>query len=114
MLRSSKASACIVTHWYSVLKSRSAGSDFPWNDMPAGTTFCDVGGGIGGVSMALIKAHPHLKVTLQDLPNVIEQASEVSLIRCTFSRHPHGHIHSVLDQRMPARCPGQAHRLRRR
>ena len=82
--------------------------------MPAGTTFCDVGGGIGSVSMALVKAHPHLKVTLQDLPNVIEQASEVSLIRCTSSHHPYGYIHSVLVQRMSARHPGQTHRLCRR
>jgi O-methyltransferase domain len=100
MPRWSKASPCIDTHYF-VLKSRSAGSDFPWNDMPADTTFCDVGGGVGGVSMALFKAHPHLKVTLQDLPNVIEQAYEVSVAHCTSSRH----LHDMFIQFWTKECP---------
>jgi hypothetical protein len=45
--------------------------------MPSGTTFCDIGGGIGTVSMPLAKAHPHLKLTLQEQPNFIEQARSV-------------------------------------
>jgi len=50
--------------------------DFPWKELPSGTTFCDIGGGIGHVSLELAKAHPHLKVTVQDLPDVIDQARD--------------------------------------
>ena len=71
--------------WYMVstchhfeLKKSSTVIEFAWKDMPAGTTFCDVGGGIGSVSMELAKAHLHLKVILQDRPTVIEQARDVS------------------------------------
>ncbi|KIM78316.1 hypothetical protein PILCRDRAFT_595321 [Piloderma croceum F 1598] len=77
--------------WAKLTDNASLVQDFPWNDMPAGTTFCDVGGGIGSVSMALVKAHPHLKVTLQDLPNVIEQASEFWAKECP---------HAVQEQRV--------------
>ena len=52
-------------------------SEFPWKDILSGTTFCDVGGGIGAVSIRLAKAHLHLKITLQDLPDVIEEATGV-------------------------------------
>lgn len=45
--------------------------------MPFGTTFCDVGGGIGTVSMRLAKAYSNLKITLQDQPSVIEHARTV-------------------------------------
>jgi hypothetical protein len=72
-------------------------SDFPWEDVPSGTTFCDVGGGIGSVSMELVKAHSNLKVTLQDLPCVIEQARTVSYF-LILSGANLIYIYSVLDQ----------------
>lgn len=53
--------------------------EFAWKDMPAGTTFCDVGGGLGSVSIRMAKAHPHIKITLQDVPSVVERARSVSL-----------------------------------
>jgi O-methyltransferase domain len=53
-------------------------SDFPWRDLPSGTTICDIGGGIGTVSMPLAKAHPHLQLTLQDQSSVLDQARVVS------------------------------------
>jgi ubiquinone/menaquinone biosynthesis C-methylase UbiE len=53
-------------------------SDFPWRDLPSGTTFCDIGGGIGSVSMPLAKAHLHLQLTLQDQSSVLDQARAVS------------------------------------
>jgi hypothetical protein len=88
-----KASVAVVINCYSLLISRSTGPEFAWKDMPAGTTFCDIGGGIGSVSMALAKAHPHLKVTLQDLPSVIEQAFCVSMVHRT-SQQPSWFINS--------------------
>ncbi|KZO98572.1 S-adenosyl-L-methionine-dependent methyltransferase [Calocera viscosa TUFC12733] len=45
-------------------------ADFAWKDLPAGTTVIDVGGGEGGLMMAVGKANPHLKVLDQDRPEV--------------------------------------------
>ncbi|KAK0443672.1 O-methyltransferase-domain-containing protein [Desarmillaria tabescens] len=47
---------------------------FPWGYLRDGATVCDVGGGIGVVSMQLVEAHPNLHVVLQDLPAQIEMA----------------------------------------
>ncbi|KAA1465903.1 S-adenosyl-L-methionine-dependent methyltransferase [Dentipellis sp. KUC8613] len=47
---------------------------YPWHTLPAGSTVCDVGGGVGSVLIKIASHHPHLHLTLQDLPNVIEQA----------------------------------------
>jgi hypothetical protein len=55
--------------------------------MPAGTTFCDVGGGTGGVLIPLAKVHRHLKLTLQDQPNVIEKARSVGGVSCPYQYH---------------------------
>ena len=35
---------------------------------------CDVGGGIGNISLHLAKAYPNLRLILQDLPERIQQA----------------------------------------
>jgi ubiquinone/menaquinone biosynthesis C-methylase UbiE len=51
-------------------------TEFPWHDLPKGATICDVGGGIGYVSLELANAYPDLKIVLQDLPQTIEQARE--------------------------------------
>jgi len=56
------------------IQGHAVTQDFPWNELSPGTTVCDVGGGIGHISMPLAKAHPHLKLKLQDLPASIEQA----------------------------------------
>jgi hypothetical protein len=53
--------------------------DFPWKDMEPGSTFCDIGSGIGSVSLELSKEYSHLKLTLQDQPHILEQARGVSL-----------------------------------
>ncbi|KAJ3982678.1 S-adenosyl-L-methionine-dependent methyltransferase [Lentinula detonsa] len=49
---------------------------YPWTSQPANTTICDVGGGNGHVTMNLMKAHPHVKVVVQDQPQVIEMAQK--------------------------------------
>ncbi|KAJ3761994.1 S-adenosyl-L-methionine-dependent methyltransferase [Lentinula raphanica] len=49
---------------------------YPWTLQPVGTTICDVGGGNGHVTMNLIKTHPHIKLVIQDQPQVIEMARE--------------------------------------
>lgn len=53
--------------------------DYPWDSLPAGTRVCDIGGGRGHVVMALLGAHPHLRVVVQDLPSVIDEAKKVCL-----------------------------------
>ncbi len=47
---------------------------FPWRSLPDGATVCDLGGGIGIISMQLADAHPNLRIVLQDLPSQIEIA----------------------------------------
>jgi hypothetical protein len=51
--------------------------DYPWTDLPAGSSICDVGGGNGHVTAMLLNAFPHLKFVLQDLPAVVDQGKEV-------------------------------------
>ncbi|KAH8798422.1 S-adenosyl-L-methionine-dependent methyltransferase [Flagelloscypha sp. PMI_526] len=60
--------------WSNLTASGAVVTHYPWNDYSEGTKFCDVGSGPGHVSLALAKAHPHLRITLQDLPGPIEQA----------------------------------------
>jgi hypothetical protein len=48
--------------------------EFPWKDLGNGATVCDVGGGIGNITLQLAKAHPNLQLVLQDLPERMKQA----------------------------------------
>ncbi|THH16261.1 hypothetical protein EW146_g4345 [Bondarzewia mesenterica] len=50
---------------------------YPWANLPQDTTVCDVGGGTGTVSIELAKAYSNLHLTLQDLPDVLEQARQL-------------------------------------
>ncbi|KAI6000906.1 S-adenosyl-L-methionine-dependent methyltransferase [Pisolithus albus] len=50
-----------------VMGSLSILHHYPWSEV---ATVCDVGASIGSVSIPLSKAHPHLKITDQDLPEV--------------------------------------------
>ncbi|KAK7021286.1 hypothetical protein VNI00_017461 [Paramarasmius palmivorus] len=49
---------------------------YPWEKQPSGATLCDVGGGNGHVTMGPIKIYPHLKLVVQDQPNVLQLARE--------------------------------------
>ncbi|KAI0056503.1 S-adenosyl-L-methionine-dependent methyltransferase [Artomyces pyxidatus] len=49
---------------------------FPWKDLPQGSTVCDVGSGVGMVSIELAKKYPNLHLMLQDLPSVVIQAQQ--------------------------------------
>ncbi|EJD39486.1 S-adenosyl-L-methionine-dependent methyltransferase [Auricularia subglabra TFB-10046 SS5] len=50
---------------------------YPWKDVPPESTFCDVGGSTGHVALALLKAEPHLKAVVQDVPSVIARAETI-------------------------------------
>jgi hypothetical protein len=52
---------------------------FPWETLPEGTKIVDVGGGIGSASQEIMKKNPSLKFTIQDLPNVAEEAIAVGV-----------------------------------
>ena len=56
---------------------------FDWASLPAGAFVVDVGGGIGKSGRAIVESHPSVKVVVQDLPEVIEDAKKVSA-RATF------------------------------
>ncbi|KAK0220874.1 S-adenosyl-L-methionine-dependent methyltransferase [Armillaria nabsnona] len=47
---------------------------FPWSSLSDGATVCDLGGGIGVISMQLADTHHNLCIVLQDLPSQIEMA----------------------------------------
>jgi len=49
---------------------------FDWAIIPNGTVV-DVGGGIGTQSLILAQEYPNLKLVIQDLPSVIEDAKKV-------------------------------------
>ncbi|KAG6818997.1 hypothetical protein H0H93_016517 [Arthromyces matolae] len=67
---SQAAAVVVVLGGVRVLKT----IDYPWHELPTGTTVVDVGSGVGKMAMELIKAHPNLHFTLQDLPLPIQQA----------------------------------------
>ena len=52
---------------------------FPWETLSEGTKIVDVGGGIGTACQEIMKKNPLLEFTVQDLPNVKEQAIAVSI-----------------------------------
>ncbi|KAF8058207.1 S-adenosyl-L-methionine-dependent methyltransferase [Lyophyllum atratum] len=49
---------------------------FPWGELPQNASVCDIGGGVGTVTMRLAKAYPGLLYKLQDTPKRIQQAQE--------------------------------------
>ncbi|KAI0741806.1 hypothetical protein C8Q80DRAFT_159135 [Daedaleopsis nitida] len=44
---------------------------FNWKDLPQGSVLVDVGGGIGVTAIAVANAHPHMRVVVEDLPQVV-------------------------------------------
>ncbi|KAF9235942.1 S-adenosyl-L-methionine-dependent methyltransferase [Melanogaster broomeanus] len=57
-----------------IMGSLSVLHHYPWNEVK---TVCDVGASIGTFSLPLAKMYPHLKITDQDLPEVLVQAKDV-------------------------------------
>ncbi|KAJ7927645.1 S-adenosyl-L-methionine-dependent methyltransferase [Mycena leptocephala] len=62
--------------WGEVTGNATLPKDYPWASLPAGTSVCDFGGGNGHITAMLLKAVPHLKFVLQDLPPILEQGKE--------------------------------------
>ncbi|KAA1475129.1 S-adenosyl-L-methionine-dependent methyltransferase [Dentipellis sp. KUC8613] len=49
---------------------------YPVADLPANTTWCDIGGGMGGVLIPVVNKNPQLRGTLQEQPHVVEEAKQ--------------------------------------
>jgi len=62
--------------WGNGIDAGAVVTDFPWDKLPLNTTVCDVGGGVGNISMQLLRKHPQLRIKLQDMPERIKQAKE--------------------------------------
>lgn len=60
--------------WGDFLETSVLVNEFPWESLHDGATVCDLGGGIGAISMQLADAHHNLRIVLQDLPSQIEMA----------------------------------------
>ncbi|KAI0087631.1 S-adenosyl-L-methionine-dependent methyltransferase [Irpex rosettiformis] len=56
---------------------QAAVTDYPWAQLVTGSTVCDIGSGVGTVALELAKAHPGLKLILQDMPSVLKYAENV-------------------------------------
>ncbi|KAF8993749.1 S-adenosyl-L-methionine-dependent methyltransferase [Hymenopellis radicata] len=50
---------------------------FDWSQLPTHADVVDVGGGIGSLAKELTRSHPHLRIIVQDLPKVIEDAEKL-------------------------------------
>jgi ubiquinone/menaquinone biosynthesis C-methylase UbiE len=44
--------------------------------LPKGSVVCDVGGGVGNISVQLAKCYPALRLVLQDLPEQLKIAKQ--------------------------------------
>jgi len=50
---------------------------FEWKELADGAVVVDVGGGVGTSAIPIAREFPNLKVIVQDLPSVIQDAQEV-------------------------------------
>ena len=51
-------------------------TDFPWHELPHGAIVVDVGGGVGGFIMQLLRVYPHLNCVVQDRAEVVRQGKQ--------------------------------------
>ncbi|KAJ2932577.1 hypothetical protein H1R20_g4534, partial [Candolleomyces eurysporus] len=63
--------------WGTAIEACNLVYEYPWHELPPGASVCDVGAGIGLITLQLAKAHPHLMLKLQDLPERVIQAKNV-------------------------------------
>ncbi|KAF9544584.1 S-adenosyl-L-methionine-dependent methyltransferase [Agrocybe pediades] len=69
--------------WGAACEAQAVIHEFPWNELGEGASVCDVGGGVGNITLQLAKAYPKLQLVLQDLPATITQArNEVWPAQC--------------------------------
>ena len=49
-------------------------TEYPWGGLEDGASVCDVGGGVGAITVQLAKTYPNLRIKLQDREDVIQRA----------------------------------------
>ncbi|KAJ7676259.1 S-adenosyl-L-methionine-dependent methyltransferase [Mycena rosella] len=60
--------------WGNTVCGSAIATGYPWQDLGKGATVCDLGGGVGTMTMELARAHPQLQLKLQDMPERMVQA----------------------------------------
>ncbi|KAJ7895694.1 S-adenosyl-L-methionine-dependent methyltransferase [Mycena leptocephala] len=63
--------------WGNTVEASAITTAYPWQDLGKGAIVCDLGGGVGTMTMQLAKAHPQLQLKLQDMPDRMVQAKNV-------------------------------------
>ncbi|KAJ6511857.1 S-adenosyl-L-methionine-dependent methyltransferase [Mycena vulgaris] len=63
--------------WGATVEANAIVTRYPWKELSSGAVVCDLGGGVGAMAMLLSRAHPHLKLKLQDIPDRITQARDI-------------------------------------
>ncbi|KAF4615895.1 hypothetical protein D9613_011401 [Agrocybe pediades] len=63
--------ACAVA-----FESHAVVHGYPWSELGRNAVVCDLGSGIGAMSMELAKEHPNLRFILHDMPERLKQAKE--------------------------------------
>jgi hypothetical protein len=61
-------------------------SGYPWADVSSGTVV-DLGGSHGDAAFALARAHPHLKLVVQELPEVVANSVPDEELNVSFMAH---------------------------
>lgn len=51
-------------------------TDYAWNELPHGAVVVDVGGGVGGFIMQLLRVYPHLDCVVEDRAEVVKQGEQ--------------------------------------
>ncbi|CAK5272568.1 unnamed protein product [Mycena citricolor] len=63
--------------WGTTVEAATVVSAYPWLACAPNPTVCDLGGGVGAMSILLARAYPKLRIMLQDLPDRMVQARDV-------------------------------------
>ncbi|KAJ6602932.1 S-adenosyl-L-methionine-dependent methyltransferase [Mycena sp. CBHHK59/15] len=62
--------------WGAAVEADSVITGYPWKDLKSDASVCDLGGGVGLMTMHLARAYPNLQLKLQDLPDRMMQARD--------------------------------------
>ncbi|KAJ7701084.1 S-adenosyl-L-methionine-dependent methyltransferase [Mycena rosella] len=63
--------------WGTTVEPNAIVTRYPWSDLGSSAVVCDLGGGVGAMAMHIARAHPHLQLKLQDIPDRIIQARDI-------------------------------------
>jgi len=72
---------------------------FEWKSLPQGTVVVDVGGSLAHCSVAILETNPALTCVIQDLPNIVAQATDptTSIVPAHMANRISFQVHSFFD-----------------